>query len=297
MNLKKIQAFQLVIENGSFSAAAAISGISQPAISQQIRALEQDLGVALLDRSSSKIKPTPAGDFVYKAGRQLMTQWKEMAEGVQSFHDTLTGTLRIGASTIPGTYLTPRWIGEFNNLFPKVDIVVDIGPSSEIQSKLINQKVDIAITGSKTISKDVVSKTARHDSLVLIAPNDHPLVTTQTTGVDLTSYPFVMREKGSGTRVAMENGLSENGLSLANLKVVALFGSTEALISAVEHGLGISYVSKLAATPAVKAGRIKILPEVKPMEQTYYMSYLEARKSHPILQAFMPIILNSDTEA
>ncbi|WP_077622457.1 selenium metabolism-associated LysR family transcriptional regulator [Sediminibacillus massiliensis] len=293
MNLKRIQAFVLVVEKGSFSAAAELTGLSQPAISQQIKTLEKDLDVPLLERTSSALRPTPAGNYVYKAGSDLLSQWNEMAEGVRAFHSTLTGILRIGASTIPGTYLAPSWISQFNKSFSKVDMIMDIQDSGNVLSSLIDKKIDIAITSSESASQEVVSEPVAHDSLVLISPIGHPLGNTvyPKDPCNLVSYPFVLREPGSGTLKTMEAGLEQCGLSLSDIQVVAQFGSTESLISAVEHGLGISYVSRLAAAPAVKAGRVQLVSEMKPFSQTYYMSYLRSMKAYPVVREFTSLVL------
>ena len=292
MNFKRIQAFLLVIEKGSFSAAAESSGLTQPAVSQQIKALEEELDVSLLERTSLGLRPTPAGNYVYKMGLQLFEQWREMERGVHAFQETLTGTLVIGAGTIPGTYLAPRWIGRFNRLFPKVDIIVEVDDSGAVLSRLLNQKVDIALTGAKAEAKEIQSEPLVHDSLVLVSPKNHPLGTTDylKDPCDLTPYPFVVREQGSGTLKTMEAGLERCGLSLQDLRIVARLGSTESLLSAVEHGLGISYVSRLAAIPAIKAGRVQLVSEMEPFGQTYYLSYLKARKDYPILKEFISLI-------
>lgn len=292
MNLKKIQAFLLVVDKGSFSEAAASAGLTQPAVSLQIKALEEEMGVPLLERTAIGMRPTPAGNYVYREGTHLLRKWQEMAEGVQTFHRTLTGSLRIGASTIPGTYLTPRWIGGFNRLFPKVSISVDVSASDDILSKLANQKVDVAVTGTEPAGERITSPLTVQDTLVLISPIGHPLGTTEfpEDPCDLETYQFVVRERGSGTRHAMEAGLASCGMEISDLNVAAQFSTTEALISAVEYGLGISYVSRLAARPAVESGRVQLVSEMKPFRQSYHLSYLKARETHPIIKAFISTV-------
>jgi DNA-binding transcriptional LysR family regulator len=293
MNLKKIQAFVLILEKQSFSDAAQYLGLTQPAVSNHIKSLEKDLGVRLIERVSSSIQPTPAGSYVYSMGRQLLDQWQEMEQGIQNFHGILTGNLKIGASTIPGTYLLPKWIGKFYKLFPKVDIINEIADSEQILARILNKQIDIGITGAKSNSPDIISELVATDSLVLISPNGHPLVssTYERNPCDLLQYNFVLRETGSGTRKSMEEGLKSCGIKVDDLRVVAQFGSTEAIIAAVEEGLGVSFVSNLAARPAVHAGRVQLVSIMESFRQRYYLSYLKARNDNPITKEFVNLVL------
>jgi DNA-binding transcriptional LysR family regulator len=291
MNLRKLEAFILVIEKKSFSEAAAYLKCSQPAISQQIKSLEDDLNISLLDRSSPIIQPTPAGNFVYQMAKEIISKWNEMENGIRTFHETLTGTLIIGASTIPGTYLVPQWISEFRRLYPKIEVTVEISDSEKILTKLLNHQIDVGIIGLKPNSKKIKVRAVASDSLVLIAPNNHPLVTSNNNDFKaLQEYDFVLREEGSGTRKVMEEYLSQYGLKMTELNSVVCVGSTEALIASVEEGIGISCVSKLAATPASKTGRIQILEGYKPFHRNFYFSTLIEKENHPIIKKFSEIL-------
>jgi DNA-binding transcriptional LysR family regulator len=298
MNLKKIQAFLLVIDKGSFSDAAELMGLSQPAISQHVKSLEEDLGVSLINRSSSFVQPTVAGRYVYKIGSQMLTLCKELEEGVHAYHGTLTGTLRIGASTIPGTYLVPKWIGQFHEKYPKVDVVLEIGDSQGMLNKLSNRQVDLVLIGSKPSCPDMEFEIVAEDTLVLIAPNNHPIFSAKWDGEvkRLLQFPFVIREMGSGTRRAMEEWLRRYEVNLSDMKTVAQMGSTESLIAAVEAGIGLSLVSQLAAAPAVKANRIQTVAEVSEIQRMFHLAYLKARQDHPIIKEFVHFIQSSDIE-
>lgn len=294
MNLKKIQAFILVLKKESFSEAANEIGISQPAVSSLIKGLEKELGVTLLERTSASLKPTPAGQFVLEMGQGILDKWTEIEEGVKPFQNTLNGTLRIGTSTIPGTYLLPRWLGGFHQNYPYIKLVNEIADSGEIFHRLMTKKVDVAITSSITAAPLVTSEILATDALVLIAPVDHPILesNTKVDSGNLVTYPFVFREIGSGTRQAMEEKLTGAGVHLEDLKVVAQLGSTEAILSSVEAGLGLSFVSKWAAFPAVKAGRVKMVPTTDVFTQTYYLSYFEGYEKLPRLKEFINYIKN-----
>ena len=119
MNLKKLEAYISVIDKRSFSDAAIALKSSQPAISIKIKSLEEDLGIELLDRGQSGVHPTTAGLLVYKASNEILQRWRVLEDDLPDFQGTLTGTLTIGASTIPGTYLLPNWIRTFRSFTQK----------------------------------------------------------------------------------------------------------------------------------------------------------------------------------
>lgn len=294
MNLKKLQTFVLVTQKGSFSDAAKSLNLSQPAISSQIKGLEEDLEVRLVDRSSNSIELTSAGHYVYEMGVQILEKCEELVNRAKSFQDPLTGQLSVGASTIPGTYLLPKWIRSFHERFPQLFIKNEISDSLEIQTRLINKKVDVAITGAYMDSPLIVSKPIQSESLVLVTPKDHPLSNSSSNPnlTELISYPMVLREEGSGTRLAMEKGLSDSGINIKELNVVAHFGSTEAILAAVEAGLGISFVPKWAAAQAAKEGRISVLTTNETLQQTYYLSFLKGSETIPKISEFISHIKN-----
>ncbi|WLR55665.1 selenium metabolism-associated LysR family transcriptional regulator [Mesobacillus subterraneus] len=270
MNLKKLETFIMVVEKNSFSEAAAALKSSQPSVSLKIKSLEDELGFELLDRGAAGIKPTSAGMLVYTAAKDIAKRWRMLEGELGEFQGTLTGTLAIGASTIPGTYLLPGWVKKFRSLFPKVDVKIEIGDSKKIIEKLQNHQIDAAIIGMKVESRLLKSTSVAVDSLVLVTPEDHPLIHTASANFSqLQQYDFVLREEGSGTRKMMERYLAEKGLSLEDLKIAVSIGSTEAVIAAVEAGLGISFISRLAAMPAEKAGRIKIVDTFEPYEREF----------------------------
>ncbi|MGV2939917.1 selenium metabolism-associated LysR family transcriptional regulator [Mesobacillus sp. LC4] len=291
MNLKKLEAFIMVVEKNSFSEAAAVLKSSQPSVSLKIKSLEDELGFELLDRGLSGIRPTPAGMVVYTAAKDIANRWRTLEGELGEFKGTLTGTLTIGASTIPGTYLLPDWIKKFRRLFPKVDVKIEIGDSKKILEKLQNHQVDAAIIGMKVESRLLRSKPVALDSLVLVTPVDHPLV--QEASADFSQiqqYDFVIREEGSGTRKMMEHFLAEKGLSFEDLTVAVSIGSTESVIAAVEAGLGISFISRLAAMPAQKAGRITIVDTFEPYEREFCLVTHSDAENRPIIRQFSDIV-------
>ncbi|WP_251553591.1 selenium metabolism-associated LysR family transcriptional regulator [Neobacillus muris] len=293
MNLNKLDAFILVVEKGSFSEAAAALSSSQPAVSLKIKSLEEDLGFDLLERGMSGIHTTPAGALVYQAAKEITKRWRRLEDDLLSFQDTLTGNLTIGASTIPGTYLVPGLAKKFRDRFPKVDVSIEISDSEDILKKLLNQQIDAAIVGMHPVSAKLNSWQLANDSLVLITPNHHPLLESAAPEFsELQQYEFVVREKGSGTRKRMEEYLAAHGLVLENLPYSLSIGSTEGVIAAVEAGLGISFISKLAAQPAVKANRVQMIEKIDPIQRSFYFTTLKDADNRPIIQEFTKVLFS-----
>jgi DNA-binding transcriptional LysR family regulator len=287
MNFKKLEAFISVLEKRSFSEAAAALKSSQPAISIKIKSLEEELGIELLDRGRSGVHPTRAGILVYQTAKEIMGRWGQLEDDLLGFQDTLTGTLTIGASTIPGTYLIPGWIKKFRTLYPKVDVKIEINDSRKVLNNLIDHQIDVGIVGLHQPSAKMITKVVASDSLVLIVPVEHEI--PQSSHLDfnlLKKYDLVLREEGSGTRKEMEEYLEINGSSLADFNSSISIGSSEAVISAVEAGLGISFISKLAAVPAVKANRVKMIETLKPYQRNFYFSTLSESENRPIIREF-----------
>lgn len=292
MNLKKLETFVMVIDKGSFSAAAAYFSVSQPAVSQQIRSLEEDLQVTLLEREVSYVLATPAGRYVYNKGKALLTDWEALSEGVRSYQGVLSGRLQIGASTIPDAYLLPKWLAVFHKKYPEVALQVSSGDSRTMFTALQERRIHIAVTAAKPTAAEITSHPVAEDAVVLIAPNHHPLTRIKEPYPETwLDYDFVIRERGAGTRDALENMLAEQGVAGKDLRVGIQVGSTEALIAAVEQGLGLSVVSELAVARAIQHGRISKLATINPLSQSYYCCYLQKMQDHAFIQAFRDVVL------
>lgn len=297
MNFRKLEAFVLLVEKKSFSEVAAQLGCTQPAISQQIKSLEDDFDLTLFDRYSSLIRPTPAGHLLYRKAKTILKQWEELEEEIQVFHKSLTGNLVIGASTIPGTYLIPQYVVEFHRLFPNVNVSIDISDSENTIEKIINNQVDIGVIGIKPCSRKIISIEVASDTLVFITPNEHPLSHANCLDSNiLRSYNFVLREEGSGTRKVMEEYLMKYDIRMSDLHSVVHVGSTEALIANVEAGMGISCVSKLAADSAAKNGRIQIAEILEPFKRKFYLSTLAKNTNHPIIKELFTIFSEKEIQ-
>lgn len=289
MNLRRLQALVEVVEAGSFSAAASRLGLSQPAVSQQIKGLEEELGTVLLDRSAAGVQLTTAGQAVHQRARRILDLWEETLQELRRLQQGLSGRLVVGASSIPGTYLLPRLLGPFTRRYPDVKFSLRTGDSAAMAEEALNRTVDLAVIGAPARDRRLVNLELPGDRLQLVAPPGHPLAAAGRVPIEsITKEPFVLREPGSGTRAAMEQGLARCGIKTAELNVSAEVGSTEGVLAAVSAGLGLSFVSSLAADPAVAARRVAAVElNCPPLERRFYVVHHTTKAEDPLVQAFL----------
>lgn len=257
MNINQLRAFVSIVEKGTFSAAARSMGVSQPAVSLQIQALEEFVGVELLDRRTKKVQLTEAGKVFYPSALQIVTQIDNVQHQLEELGDSVKGRLAVGGSTIPGEYVLPKLLGRFKREFPDVSITLKIGDTNEIAEQVISGELQVGLIGAKFSSGQLTSRPFLHDELVFITPSDHELAKQRAVTLeDLRSADFIIRERGSGTRQTIEGFLTTHGMSFDDFNVVMELGSTEAVVNAVSAGLGVSIVSKWAAERSLKLGEL-----------------------------------------
>ncbi|MCF8011564.1 MAG: LysR family transcriptional regulator [Clostridiales bacterium] len=273
MNLNQIETFLWVAELNSFTAAARQLFMSQPAISFQIKAIEDELHVSLFKRHDKKVTLTEAGSLFYKEAKEIIEHYYKITEGINNIKGLKKGKLNLGASTIPGEYVLPHFIGRFKKIYPDIEISLKIGDSGNVINWIKKKEVALGITGAKVYSEGIECQPWIYDKLVLIAPFDfQPGGKDNVSLEELITYPFIVREKNSGTRKTQEKILEEKGLYLDNLNVYMELGSTRSVLTAVEAGLGVSFISSWAARDSRALGNIIILnvPELN-LERKLYL--------------------------
>lgn len=292
MHLNRLRALVAVIELGGFSQAARHLGVSQPAVSQQIRALETALSTTLIRRQGEPVQATAAGRAVYSRAKQILALWEEAEQAVRDLAQQPSGRLILGASTVPATYLLPPLISRFRKAHPQVDLAVEVADSRRVREGILSGRIHLGVVGSHEPDPRLVYQPFAEDELVLIGPCSHPWSRREEVcPEELASEPFVLREEGSGTRCAMEEGLSEWGIDPGHLKVAAEVGSTEAVVAAVEAGLGISFVSRWAVTPALTLGRVRaIRVQAPPIRRRFYLVARPSLMDDPLVRAFWDLV-------
>ncbi|MBM7624906.1 selenium metabolism-associated LysR family transcriptional regulator [Sporohalobacter salinus] len=291
MKLKTLKMLVKLIEKGSFSAVADKLNLTQPAVSMQIKALEDRFNTDLVLRQEKEIKLTPAGKVVYRQSKKILNAWEEAKVEVEQVKGETFDQLIIGASTIPSEYLLPDLLAKFYKRFPQVEVLIKVGDSAEVINTLKDREVDLIIVGSKPNRNQFEVVSVIEDRLVLILPPEHKLGdASQVSLADLVEERVLIREEGSGTRKAMLAGLKKAGINKNEFNIGIQLGSTEAVISAVEAGLGVSFVSELAANKAVTNGRV-VRVKVSDMliSRKLYLAYHQERKNETLIKEFRNI--------
>ena len=257
MNMKQLEAFVYVAEEKNFTRAAKLLYMTQPAISFQIKALEDHLGIKLFERMEKKVYLTDGGEILYPQAKKILGAYASIKDGIVALNGLEKGRMTIGASTIPGEYLLPRLIGQFKDIYPSLHISLAIGSTAEMVHKLTEREIDIAVIGA--MPDDIKFETFKlaNDQLVLIAPPNFEMSSISLE--NLKGQPLIVREIGSGTRRVIEEELNYTGISFKDLNIQMELGSTRAVLTAVEAGLGLSFVSHWAVKEALQLKKVKVV--------------------------------------
>ena len=293
LNLNHLKAFEKLIQVKSFQEAARQLSVSQPAITLRIQALEEHFKTKLVKRTGEGVQLTSQGEVIYRRIKEILKLWDDLE--AQFLGGDPVGKLVIGASTIPSEYILPKIIKSFKSSYPDVDFSMKISGSKDVVDWLQHRSVDVAITGEPTSTSTSVlyTKPIVSERLSIIAPLEF-IEEDIRQFRDLFDVEWILREKNSDTRSSLEKTIESLGFSTELMKIVGELGSTEAVIAAVEAGLGITVVSSYAAERAAKSGRIKIIA-LKDFQVTrnFYFSCLEENKNLPVISAFLSFIEES----
>src|SRR6266705_1628847 len=230
MDLRQLEIFVKVAELKSFSKAASALFLTQPTVSEHIRTLEQELGVRLLDRLGRGAEPTSAGRLLLSHATRMLQLQRETLQAMDSFQGRLAGDLLVAASTIPGEYVLPPLIGRFKEKFPDIAITLLIGDSRAVVDWVAEGRAEVGVVGAQLPHR----------------------------GVEFREL-MLLRERGSGTRAALESALAQANLDLAAFRVVGEMGSTQAIKQAVKAGVGVSVISVRAVEEECRSGLVSCL--------------------------------------
>lgn len=256
----KLKVFCTVAETKSFSKTSEIIHLTQPAVSLQIQALEELYETKLFDRSSGNITLTPAGEILYKYAKQILTLYAEAAKEISKITGLIKGCVKIGAGTTVGNYILPAVTVDFKKKHPKIRVSVSIGNTKKILEMLNSSMIDFGIISEMSGKSKFIVESIISDELCVICSTDHPLSNQKSVSLyDVVKEPFVIREEGSSTRVIIEKFLAEHGLSVSDLHISLILGSTGSIKEAVERGIGLSIVSKWAIRKEVSCGNLRVI--------------------------------------
>ena len=258
MHDHKLKVFCAVAETGSFSKASKMVNLTQPAVSLQIQALEESYETALFERSGKNITLTAAGKLLYQYAKDILNLYTTVEKEINNLTGLSKGSLQVGASSTIGNYLLPTVIIAFKKKYPKIDVNLFVSNTKGIIELLNTGRIDIGLVEGDVPKQSLDVEKLLEDELVLIMPPDHLWVKRKNISVsELLSQPVIMREDGSGTRQMIEKHLLQNKISPSNLRMSLVLGSTEAIKSAVEHGMGVSILSHWTVRKEVQFGTIK----------------------------------------
>lgn len=256
----KLKVFCTVAETKSFSKTSEIIHLTQPAVSLQIQALEEKYETKLFDRSSSTVTLTPAGEILYKYAKEILTLYTSAEKAIGKQTGLVKGSLTIGAGSNIGNYILPSLITEFRQSHPKSKIYLIVSNSRRVIELLNAGNIDLGLVEGDVSRQKMIVKKLLSDELVLIVPPGHHWAKKKEVSIaELGKEPFIIREPGSATRQMMEKFLGRHGITLHDLRISAILGSTEAIKDAVENGLGISIISRWAARKENKYGTLQFL--------------------------------------
>ncbi|MEW6771642.1 MAG: selenium metabolism-associated LysR family transcriptional regulator [Bacillota bacterium] len=292
MNLNWFKTFAKLAETRSFSRTARELNLTQPAVSKHVAGLEGSYGVKLVDRSRRSVALTEAGAALLPVAKKLLAAVSEAAQEMESFLNTVRGTLYIGASTTPGHYVLPQVIHRFREQYPEVNTNLEIADTGKIIRLVAAGELSLGAVGALKSGAELEAVPFVEDELVLVLPAQHPLARRKTVSTTaLSEQEFVWRESDSGTRHVVEKRLRSAGIKPENLRIVAELGSTEAVLAAVEAGLGISFTSRRAAESRAKNGQL-VLRRLQglPLKRTLYLVYPRKRLLSRPARAFINFV-------
>lgn len=257
MNVSQLRTFVEVVDRGSFSEAARSMGLSQPAVTMQIQGLEADLGATLLERRYRKVDLTEAGRSLLPTARKVLAELEGARTAIDRLSDTVGGHLDLAVSTTPGQYILPRLLGSFLHAYPEVTLSLRVYDSADVVEHVESGTAHLGMTGARLPHAKVDFEEMGVDQLIVICPPGSPLANRSNVKLsEIAEHPFIARETGSGTRIVVEKALREGGADPSDLNIVMELGTSEAIVNAVEGGMGVGVVSHWMADKALTLGTV-----------------------------------------
>jgi len=289
MDTRQLAAFCTVVERRSFSQAAERLGVTQPAISLQVRALEKRLGTQLLDRSGRRVEPTEAGWRLYRgAQRMLALEDQLVSEVAATSEGELTGDLVLGASTGPAAIVVPVLLGEFQRENPDVRVFLTVSDTHTVVERVADRELELGIVGASRRHRGVRFEPFFSDQVILACPPGHRFGGRTVTLDELREETLILMQEGAGVRQIVEDALRRRGVRLRDLDVRLELGLQESVRRAVEAGYGVTFISRTAVESELAAGTL-VEAQVEGLEATREISLASAagRARTRVAEAFV----------
>ena len=270
MSDRRLQDFYTVARSLRFTKAAEELHMTQPAVTFQVRQLEEYYNTRLFDRTHNRISLTEAGTKVYECGARIFEVYAEMDNAVREITGDISGVLILGASTTIAEYMLPVLLGDFKAEYPDVTVRLKVANTDGIVSQVENNAIDLGVVEAPVTNKNLVVEECSTDQLVVIVPPGHELASEEVVPLTrIRDFPFICREEGSGTREVMLESMQKSGMEANELDISMELGSLEAIKGAVEAGMGISIISSATVQKEVKLGTLVAIKTDPPIVRPF----------------------------
>ena len=284
---RRLQVFHAVAKHLSFTKAAEALFMTQPAVTFQIKQLEEHFNTRLFERGHGRISLTPAGGVVLEYAERILALSAELDTRLKEMTGEVAGLLMIGASTTIAEFLLPRVLGEFKSRYPKVLPRLVVANSESVESRVAEHTLDIGFIEAPSRLASVATDVVCDDELQVVCAPSHPLGRMKSVAPkQLLQYPFISRESGSGTREVTDRYLQKAGVELDSLSVVMELGSPEALKGLVATGLGFSIMSRVTVANELALGRLVCVPLAPRLQRQLSVVYPKEKFRSQLVNTF-----------
>jgi len=278
---RRLQVFHTVARLLSFTKAAETLHMTQPAVTFQVRQLEEHFNTRLFDRTHNRINLTEAGKQVFNYADKIFVLYAEMNNAVREVTGEVSGALIIGASTTIAEYMLPALLGDFKAKYPDVTVHLKVSNTDGIVHMVENNDIDLGVVEAPVSNKNLVVEVCRMDELVGIVSPQHALAEAKAVSLDeVVKHPFICREEGSGTREVFAEHMQENDVNKSDMNICMELGSPEAVKGAVEAGMGISVTSRATILKELKLGTLVELRLEPPLERPFSFVHQKQKFRH-----------------
>jgi DNA-binding transcriptional LysR family regulator len=285
---RRLQVFYTVAKQLSFTKAAEQLFMTQPAVTFQVKQLEEHFNTRLFERSHGRIALTPAGRIVEEYAERILAMSEEMDTRVADLTGTVAGPLLLGASTTIAEFILPQILGEFKAQHPEVQAHMTVANSETIVNRVADHTIDVGLIESPSYLPSLQNEICCDDELVVICAPGHALAARKTvTAQDIAAIPMVRREPGSGTREFTDNYFRECGVPPEDLNLVMELGSPEAMKGVVETGIAVAIVSRATIAKELRLGSVVAIPLAPRLMRTLSVVHPKEKFRSRLLTTFV----------
>ena len=294
MHIETLKVFCDIIESGSFSYAASQNFVTQSAVSQQVRSLEDKYDCRLIERGRAGVKPTAAGQILYNSGKEIVRRFLEFENRLREIGSVVAGSIRVGTVYSVGLHELPRYLSEFLRLYPAVNVHLEYLRSNKIYEDLIEGKIDLGVVAYPSKRSQIMTVPFRHDELILVVPPDSPLAKQPKISLrQLEGQRFVGFERDIPTRKAADRILRNHGVKA---QYALEFDNIETIKRAIEIGLGVAIVPRMTVEHEAERGSLKIVEfEEGTFSRPLAIIHKRGRELSPAVRKFIEVLTTSHT--